>query len=133
MPLRISRSANSVFYGGESLDPNDLEGTFDHRIWVRAVVDLDGRHETVLNVHTKRKGHQEHVLKAGEDLQLTEEVFVEMTGIQPFYHKPHLACPECGRTGSLSEKSFMLPQAKLLVGAPRNYMIVRDDAKRKKK
>jgi hypothetical protein len=134
MPLRISRSANSVFYGGESLDPDDLEGTFDHRVWVRAVVDLDGRHETLLNVHTRRKGHQEHVLKAGEDgLQLTDAVFVEMTGIQPFYTKPHLTCPECGRSGSLSEKSFMLPQAKLLVGAPRNYKIVRDDAKRKKK
>ena len=54
MPLRISRSAGTVFYGGESLDPEDLEGTFDHRVFVRGVVDLEGRHETHLNVHTKR-------------------------------------------------------------------------------
>mgnify|MGYP000025669309 CR=1 FL=1 len=133
MPLRISRSAGTVFYGGESLDPEDLEGTFDHRVFVRGVVDLESRHETHLNVHTKRSGHQEHVLTAGgQGLQLTDAVFVEMTGVQPYFTKPKLKCPECGRSGSPSESSMMFPQAKLLIGGPRNYQIVRDDARKKK-
>jgi len=133
MPLRITRRANSVFYGGESLDPDDLEGTFDHRVWVRGVVDLDGRHEAILNVHTKRKGHQDHVLTAGDEgLQLTDSVFVEMTGVQPYFVKPQVTCPECGRSDGVGAKPFMLPSAKLLVGAPRNYQIVRDDARKKK-
>lgn len=133
MPLRITRSAGSVFYGGESLDPENLEGSFDHRVWVRGVIDLEGRHETLLNVHSRRKGHQEHVLKAGDKpLQLTDDVFVEMTGIQPYYVRPNVPCPECGRSGEQSENSFMLPQAKLCIGAPRKYQIVRDDARKKK-
>jgi len=133
MPLRISRSAGTVFYGGENLDPEDLEGTFDHRVYVRGVVDLEGRHETHLNVHSKRLGHQDHVLTAGgKGLQLTDAVFVEMTGVQPYFTKPALKCPECGKTGAPAESSYMFPQAKLLIGGPRSYQIVRDDARKKK-
>ena len=133
MPLRIARAAGSVFYGGERLDPDNLEETLDHRVWVRSVIDLDGRHETLLNVHTKRKGHQEIVLEAGgERLQLTDEVFVEMTGIQPYYTKPRENCPDCGRDVGVMNKTFMLPQARLIVVGPRSYQIVRDDARKKK-
>jgi len=84
-------------------------------------------------VHTKRKGHQDHVLTAGDEgLQLTDSVFVEMTGVQPYFVKPQVTCPECGRSDGVGAKPFMLPSAKLLVGAPRNYQIVRDDARKKK-
>ena len=132
MPLRITRSVGTVFYGGENLDSNNLEKSFDHRVYVRGVVDLEGRHETHLNVHSKHLGHQEHVLTAGDKgLQLTDEVFVEMTGVQPYFVKPTLICPECG-TGRRSETNHMFPQAKLLVGGPRSYQIVRDDARKKK-
>jgi hypothetical protein len=131
MPLRIARAAGSVFYGGESLDRDNLEGTCEHRVWVRGVVDLEGRHEVHLNVHTRRKGHEDHVLAGGETLRLNDKVFVEMTGIHPYFVKPHMPCPECGRSGGTSETSFMLPQARLIVGAPRSYQIVRDDARKK--
>tara|TARA_R110002153_G_scaffold92322_3_gene224282 strand:- start:1798 stop:2229 length:432 start_codon:yes stop_codon:yes gene_type:complete len=133
MPLRITRSVGSVFYGGENLDANNLEGSFEHRVYVRGVVDLAGRHEAHLNVHSRRLGHQEFVLEAGgKGLQLTDDVYVEMTGVQPYFTKPHLKCPECGRAGSPAESAYMLPQAKLLVGGPRSYQIVRDDARKKK-
>jgi hypothetical protein len=133
MPLRITRPAGSVFYGGENLDSQNLESTFDHRVWVRGVVDQAGRHEAHLNIHTSREGHREHILKAGDEgLKLTDDVWVEMTGIQPHYTKPKLRCPECGRAGDETAKSFMLPQASLIVGAPRKYQIVRDDARKKK-
>ena len=132
MPLRITRSVGTVFYGGENLDSSDLERTFDHRVLVRGVVDLQGRHETHLNVHSKHQGHQEHVLTAGDDgLQLTDEVFVEMTGVQPYFTKPKLKCSECG-TVRTSAINYMFPQAQLLVGGPRKYQIVRDDARKKK-
>tara|TARA_R110002124_G_scaffold234445_1_gene399815 strand:- start:183 stop:581 length:399 start_codon:yes stop_codon:yes gene_type:complete len=132
MPLRITRSVGTVFYGGENLDSNNLEKSFDHRVYVRGVVDLQGRHETHLNVHSKRLGHQEHVLTAGDKgLQLTDEVFVEMMGVQPYFNKPNLKCPECG-TVTTSLTNFMFPQAQLLVGGPRKYKILRDDARKKK-
>jgi len=115
MPLRITRSVGTVFYGGENLDPNNLEKSFDHRVYV----------------HSKRLGHQEHVLTAGDKgLQLTDEVFVEMMGVQPYFNKPNLKCPECG-TVTTSPTNFMFPQAQLLVGGPRKYKILRDDARKK--
>ncbi len=132
MPLRITRSAGSIFYGGENLDPNDLEGTFDHRVYVRGVVDLNGRHEATLNVHTRRQGHQEYVLTAGDaGLQLSDSVLVEMTGVQQYFTKPHVKCPECGHVTEDGRKTVMFPQARLAVGAPRHYQIVRDDARKK--
>ena len=131
MPLRIARPAGSVFYGGENLDTDNLEGTFDHRVWVRGVVDVEGRHEVHLNVHTRLKGHEEHVLGGGDVVQLTETVFVEMAGIQPYYSKPRENCPDCGRGVGVMNKTFMLPQARLIVGGPRSYQIVRDDARKK--
>tara|TARA_R110002072_G_scaffold26731_2_gene88068 strand:+ start:623 stop:1024 length:402 start_codon:yes stop_codon:yes gene_type:complete len=132
MPLRITRSVGTVFFGGENLDPNNLEKSFDHRVYVRGVVDLAGRHEVHLNVHSKRLGHQEHVLTAGGSaLQLTPAVHVELAGVQPYFTKPHLKCSECGRAGDPADSAFMLPQAKLLVAGPRTYQIVRDDARKK--
>jgi len=84
-------------------------------------------------LYLQRSGHQEHVLTAGgQGLQLTDAVFVEMTGVQPYFTKPALKCPECGKTGAPAESSYMFPQAKLLIGGPRSYQIVRDDARKKK-
>ena len=53
MSLRITRSVDSILYGGEDLDPDNLEGTFEHRLWVRRVRDHRGKQDALVNVTSK--------------------------------------------------------------------------------
>ena len=130
MSLRITRSVDSILYGGEDLDPDNLEGTFEHRLWVRRVRDHRGKQDALVNV-TSKEGISEHILLAGEEgIWLKNDTNVNMVGVQQYWMKSKKYCDECGRGDVVPER--MVPQARLAVSAPRKYQLIRHDARKKK-
>ena len=129
MPLRLTRSVDSILYGGLSLDAQDLEKTFDHRIWVRRIID-HGRYQNALVNISSDEGVSEHLMKVGDaGIFLADDVKFELVGITNFLKKPDY-CEHCGR-GHIP-KDLWIPQARVAVSAPREYQIIRDDARKKK-
>tara|TARA_B100000780_G_C21113337_1_gene450153 strand:+ start:259 stop:651 length:393 start_codon:yes stop_codon:yes gene_type:complete len=130
MALRLTRSVDSILYGGENLDPDNLEGSFDHRLWVRRVKDYRGKQDALVNV-TSKEGVSEHVLLTGDEgIWLGQDINVSMVGVQTFFMKAKQYCEACGRGDVVSDK--MVPQAQLAVNAPRKYELIRHDARKKK-
>jgi hypothetical protein len=94
MSLRITRSVDSILYGGEDLDPDNLEGTFEHRLWVRRVRDHRGKQDALVNV-TSKEGISEHILLAGEEgIWLKDDTNVNMVGVQQYWMKSKPYCDE---------------------------------------
>jgi len=130
MPLRITRAVDSVLYGGWDLDPSDLEGSCDHRIWVRRVRDTDANQDALVNIETQ-DGVTEQVITADDEpLLLEKNVEIQMVGVQQYYLKPEKYCKSCGRGDHF--KSRYIPQARMAVKAPREYEVIRHDARKKK-
>ena len=129
MPLHITRSVDSILYGGEFLNPNDLEGTFEHRLWIRRVRDTAKHQDALVNV-TSADGISEHLLSVGDEgINLGADIGVSMVGIQEYFMRTKPHCDVCGRGDVVSEK--MVPQARLAIDAPRNYQLIRHDARKK--
>ena len=130
MALRLTRSVDSILYGGENLNPVNLEGSFDHRLWVRRVRDHRGNQDALVNI-TSKEGVSEHLMKAGDEgIWLANDINISMVGVQNFFMKAKQYCEACGRGDVVNEK--MVPQAQLAVNAPRKYEIIRHDARKKK-
>lgn len=129
MPLRITRAVDTVLYGGWDLDPSDLEGSYDHRIWVRRVRDTDNHRDALVNIETP-DGVIEQLVDTDEAVELENGVTIKMIGVQQFYLKPEKYCKHCGRGDRF--KSRYIPQARLSVDAPRDYEVIRHDARKKK-
>lgn len=130
MPLRITRSVDSILYGGENLNPNNLEGSFEHRLWVKKVKDHRGHQTAVVNV-TSKDGVVEHLMTAGDGgIWLKDDVNVSMVGIQKWHLKTKTFCEACGRGDLVPEQ--MIPQAMLSVNAPKKYNLTRHDAQKRR-
>lgn len=126
MPLRITRAVDSVLYGGWDLDPSDLEGSYDHRIWVRRVRNTDDKQDALVNIET-REGVIEQLISVGDEpIFIAKEVELEVIGIQQY----HVKAERQGR--GAHPKTRYIPQAKMSVRAPRDYEIIRHDARNKK-
>lgn len=129
MPLRITRAVDTVLYGGWDLDPSDLEGSCDHRIWVRRVRDTDEHQDALLNIETP-DGVTEEIIDTDTPIELEKGVQVMMKGIQQYFLKPEKYCKHCGRGDRFNPR--YIPQARLAVDAPRSYEVIRDDARKKR-
>lgn len=129
MALRLTRSVDSVLYGGENLNPDNLEGSFDHRLWVRRVRDHRGNQDALVNI-TSAEGVSEHIMRTGDvGIWLANDINIAMVGVQNYYMKAKQYCEACGRGDVVSDK--MVPQAQLAVSAPRKYELIRHDARKK--
>jgi hypothetical protein len=126
MPLRITRAVDSVLYGGWDLDPSDLEGSFDHRIWVRRVRNTNDKQDALVNIETQ-EGVVEQLITVGDDpIFIDKDIELEVIGIQQY----HVAPEKRGRGDR--PKSRYIPQARMSVKAPREYEVIRHDARKKK-
>lgn len=130
MALRITRNAGSILYGGLRLNPDNLEGSYDHRIWFRRIRDHRGNRDAIVNIKSLN-GVSEHVILAGDrGIWITDDVNISIEGIQQYFVEGKEFCGECGRGDESRDRT--IPQAQLLISAPREYGLIRDDAKRKK-
>lgn len=129
MGLRITRAVNTVVYGGYDLDDRNPNASFDHRIWIRGVRSHRDRQEGIINVKTDL-GVEEHVVQVGDDpLHFGEDLSIEMVGVRDRIAQAEPYCEVCGRGHSFTDRHT--PQAELALNAPRNYRIIRDNARRK--
>ena len=130
--LRITRAADTRIYGGNSLDPNDLEGTADHTLWIRKVTDLATNKAVLINVKS-RAGVSERVLKFKDDypMVLGEGIRVSLEGIQNHWADTSPYCEVCGRGDPAKKRS--VPQAKIGLHAPDSYRWVRHDVSYKQR
>lgn len=126
--LRITRAVDTKFYGGFSLDLDDLDGTFDHCVWVRRVVNNHKNKRVVINIITA-EGIEELTLDVGETHNLINKVDVKLTGIQEHWSEQLPPCDACGRGDRQAKR--MIPQARFGVEAPNNYIILRHDARKR--
>jgi len=127
MGLRLTRTAGSTVYGGYALDPDDLEGTFAHRIWVRRVRD-DASHQDALLHIASQTGVREEAVQAGQSVALTNEVGFTLENISVYTIKAKPYCETCERGG---EGKVFIPQANFSFNAPREYQICRSEARRR--
>ena len=130
MSLRLTRAVNDKFYGGFDLDVEDLDGTFDHCVWVRRVINNYKDKRVVLNLITK-DGTQELALDVGETHDIEKNIGFKLTGIQEHWAEQEPPCDICGKGGDTQARR-MIPQAKFGIDAPDNYRILRHDIARKK-
>ena len=129
MALRLTRSVDSILYGGENLNPNNLEGSFEHRLWIRRVRDQRGRQDALVNV-TSQEGVSEHVMLVGDEgISLGNDINVSMIGVQNFTMDYKPFCSVCGRGDVVADR--VSPQAQFAVNAPRKYQLIRHDARKK--
>lgn len=130
MGLRITRSAGTVLYGGYSLDGNDLEGSFDHRIWFRRFYST-GKRSAVLNVESNSGVIEAVMQDHGSDavLQIDPEIELTLVAIKDQFVDTEPYCEVCGR-GDRSPKR-RVPQGRFNVEAPRSYQLIRDDARKR--
>jgi|TARA_R110000823_G_scaffold210475_1_gene340950 hypothetical protein len=130
MALRLTRSVDSVLYGGENLNPEDLEGSFEHRLWVRRVRDHRGIQDALVNV-TSKLGVSEYLMKVGDEgILLGLDINITLVGITQFFMKGVPACNECGRFDLVNDR--IVPQARMAINAPRKYELIRHDARKKR-
>lgn len=130
MALRLTRSVDSVLFGGENLNPDDLEGSYEHRLWVRRVRDHRGHQDALVHI-TSNLGVSEHLMRVGDEgIFLGNDINITLVGIQQYFMKAKAYCDACGRGDLVQDR--MIPQARLAVSAPRKYEIIRHDARKKK-
>jgi len=129
MGLRITRAVNTVVFGGYDLDEKNPNASFDHRIWIRGVRNYKDRQEGIINVKSGL-GVEEHVIQIGDDpLFIGEELSIELVGVRERIAHAEPYCEVCGRGHSYTDRHQ--PQAELALNAPRNYRLIRDNARRK--
>ncbi len=131
MGLRITRSAGTVLYGGYGLDSDNLEETFDHRIWFRRFYSTDKTRSAVLNIESSNGVIESIMGESGSDsvLQIEPEVELTLVGIKDQFIDTEPYCETCGR-GDRSPKR-RVPQGRFNVEAPRSYNLIRDDARKR--
>ena len=129
MGLRITRAVNTTVFGGYKLDEKNPNGSYDHRIWIRGVRNYKDRQEGIVNVKSGQ-GVEEHVIQIGDDpLFIGEELSIELVGVRERIAQAEPYCEVCGRGHSYTDRHQ--PQAELALNAPRNYRLIRDNARRK--
>ena len=128
MALKLSRHAGTVIYGGRALNAQDLEQSFDHKLWVR-MVRHSHEQDALINVSIKDAGVEEHVLRVGGELQLEEDIVVGLEHVKHYTMRQTPYCTYCKRGG---EEKKIIPQASFTFRAPREYNIIRDDAQHKR-
>jgi hypothetical protein len=124
MALKLTRQAGSKIYGGMHLDPDDLESSCQHRIWVRWVRD-DGTANALVHIKSASGVSERLVEVGGEPVRLCEGISFTLESVYNYTMKATPYCVECQRGGSAKE---IIPQASFAFNAPRVYQIVRDDA-----
>ncbi len=131
MGLRITRVADSLLYGGFELDGDDLEGTFDHRIWFRRFSDYGRKKSAVLNIETREGITETVLLLMGSEstYELGPGISIELTGINGHWAERQPYCDHCGRGDRAGQRR--IPQGRFGFEAPRDYQIVRDDARKR--
>ena len=129
MSLRFTRAVNDKWYGGFSLDSEDLDGTFDHCVWVRKVVNNYRDKKVIVNIVTQ-DGTEELSMDVGETHKLSDNIGMKLTGIQEHWAEQLPPCEECGRGDTQAKR--MVPQARFGIDAPNTYTILRHDIQRKK-
>ena len=128
--LRLTRAVGSLLYGGEKLDPDNPEETYDHKMWVRRVRDHDGAQDCLVTI-TDREGRADLVLTVGDKpSRLSSSVSIQMVGIQTYFYGNDDYCEVCGRGDPAQRKS--VPQAQILVKAPRKYQVIRENTRKRK-
>ena len=129
MALKITRAVDTRLYGGFDLDPTDLEGTFDHRVWVRKVIDgFDNEQRVVVNIEDS-DGITEKVILVGETHSLNDKVVLTLSGVQSHVADQPTYCHYCMRGDLVSKRE--IPQARFGIEAPRDYLILRHDARKR--
>lgn len=129
MGLRITRAVNTVVYGGYDLDDKNPNASYDHRIWIRGVRNYRDRQEGIINIKSDL-GVEEHVIQVGDEpLELAPNVAIEMVGVRDRVAYAEPFCDVCGRGHSFTDRHS--PQAELSLHAPRDYRLIRDNARRK--
>lgn len=125
--LRITRAADTRIYGGTSLDPDNLESTADHVLWVRKVTDLRTNSSVLINCNSST-GVSERVLKVKDEypMVLGPGIKISLEGVQNHLADTSPFCEACGRGDPASKRK--VPQAKLGLTAPDSYRWVRHDA-----
>lgn len=131
MGLRVTRAVDSILYGGKDIDPKSPETTYEHKIWVRRVRDHKGKQDCLLNIISDDGCVEQLMTVGGEALEISPTVTISLVGIQEYWYKPDDYCEECGRGDPI--KSRVVPQARILVEAPRSYEIIRNNARSKQK
>ena len=129
MALRLARAVDSRLFGGFHLDSSDLKMTSDHIIWIRKV-NISPEHKyAVLNVrspdHTR-----EFTLDVQESFSLGKEVTLWLEDCDEYPMVVPTKCFSCGAQRKRTQKVWFA-QARLGVDAPREYKLVRDDARKK--
>lgn len=128
MALKLTRNAGSVVYGGWNLNPHDLEQSYDHRLWVRSVRDGD-LFSAVVHLTDSAGSVSEHALcNDGKHLELDDDITVSLESVRNYVIRETPYCRECDRGGELQK---IIPQASFAFSAPRDYQIIRDDARKK--
>jgi len=130
MALKITRTADSIFYLGRNLNTEWLKDSCDYQVWVRRVNNRDEVWSVVVNILTQ-DGVSEQVLldRIDPDLYLGQDITITLEEIQNHMLARKPFCPECGR-GDTAERR-PVPQARLAISAPAEVTIMRDDAKKK--
>lgn len=131
MGLRITRAADSLLYGGFELDGDDLEGSFDHRIWFRRFTSTEKKKSALINIETKDGITESVMLTTGEDsaIELAPSVWLSLMSIHEHWADRPPYCDVCGRGDKQSKR--MIPQGRFGVDAPRSYQVIRDDARKR--
>jgi len=112
MGLCITRGVGTGWYGGVNLDTQIPETTFDHKVFVKRIRDSKRRQEVFLNIEDK-DGETAQVLEVDETLVLGTCV-VRFLEVQSFY-----------------ENGQRLIQARFLMEAPKDYAIIRNNARKR--
>lgn len=131
MGLRITRAVNTVVYGGYDLDETNPNQTSDHRIWIRGVRSLRDKQDCLVNITTEEGIEEYPLIVGGGELSLTPDLSVELVGVRERSVPPEPYCPACGRGHTFTDRQ--IPQAELVIQAPRSYKLIRDNARRLKR
>ena len=128
MALRLARAVDSRLFGGFHLEPTDLRRTSDDIIWIRKV-NISPEHKyAVFNVrsgdHTR-----EFVLDVRESFSLGKEVTIWLEDCDEYPMVVPTKCYSCGAQRKETRKVFFA-QARIGVSAPREYKLIRDDARK---
>lgn len=128
MALRLSRAVDSRFFGGFHLDSSDLKRTSDHIVWVRRINIAPEHKYAVLNIWSPN--HTREVsLDLRESFSLGKEVTIWLENCDEYPIVVPDKCYACGTELDRSRR-VKIAQARIGVDAPREYKIIRDDARR---
>lgn len=111
--LVLTRTVGSVIYGGQAIT-DEPEDTYEHMIRVERIVDTLKERYAQISV-TDQVGRTEYRLDAKKDNVRLDQLRIVLIGIR------HVLGPD-GQEIAL---------ARIGVDAPRNYRVVRDNAKRR--